>query len=148
MPQMRRILFASDFSKASGKAFTTAVAMAKANRGTLTILHVIVPFVPILPEQYVDPDTWDQIDRQTRQWSRRQLDKLLERAKKAGVRAVALLVEGDPTQQIARAVRLTRADLLVLGTHGRTGLTRFLVGSVATRVVATALCPVVTVRGK
>jgi nucleotide-binding universal stress UspA family protein len=57
------------------------------------------------------------------------------------------VVEGEPAQEIARAVRKTRADLLVLGTHGRTGLKRFFVGSVASRVVATATCPVMTVRG-
>ena len=148
MSRMRRILFASDFSKASGKAFTTAVTMAKANRATLTILHVIVPFVPIVPEQYINTVTWEQIDRQARRWSQRQLVKLVDRAKKAGIRAVGLLLEGDPAQQIVRAARSKRADLLVVGTHGRTGLTKLFVGSVAARVVATASCPVATVRGK
>jgi universal stress protein A len=145
---MRRILFASDFSKASGKAFTTAMTMAKANQATLTILHVIVPFVPIVPEQYINTVTWEQIDRQARRWSQRQLVKLVDRAKKAGIRAVGLLLEGDPAQQIVRAARSKRADLLVVGTHGRTGLSKLFVGSVAARVVATASCPVATVRGK
>jgi nucleotide-binding universal stress UspA family protein len=148
MSRMRRILFASDFSKASGKAFTTAVTMAKANQATLTILHVIVPFVPIVPEQYINTVTWEQIDRQARRWSQRQLVKLVDRAKKAGIRAVGLLLEGDPAQQIVRAARSKRADLLVVGTHGRTGLSKLFVGSVAARVVATASCPVATVRGK
>jgi nucleotide-binding universal stress UspA family protein len=148
MSQLRRILFASDFSKASRKAFTTAVSMAQANRATLTILHVILPFVPAVPEQYINTDIWEQIDRQTRQLSQRQLVKLTARAKTAGVRAVGLLREGDPAQQIVRAARSKRADLLVVGTHGRTGLTKFFVGSVAARVVATASCPVLTVRSK
>ena len=148
MSRMRRILFASDFSKASGKAFTTAMTMAKANQATLTILHVIVPFVPIVPEQYINTVTWEQIDRQARRWSQRQLVKLVDRAKKAGIRAVGLLLEGDPAQQIVRAARSKRADLLVVGTHGRTGLSKLFVGSVAARVVATASCPVATVRGK
>ena len=148
MSRMRRILFASDFSKASGKAFTTAMTLAKANQATLTILHVIVPFVPIVPEQYINTVTWEQIDRQARRWSQRQLVKLVDRAKKAGIRAVGLLLEGDPAQQIVRAARSKRADLLVVGTHGRTGLTKLFVGSVAARVVATASCPVATVRGK
>jgi nucleotide-binding universal stress UspA family protein len=146
MSRMRRILFASDFSRASGKAFKTAVTMAKANGATLTILHVIVPFMPILPEQYINPDTWREIDIRARQWSQRKLGTLTKSAKKAGVRVVGLLLEGDPAQQITRAARSKRADLLVVGTHGRTGLTKFFVGSVAGRVVATASCPVVTVR--
>ena len=146
MPRVRRMLFASDFSKASGKAFTTALTLAKANRATLTILHVIVPFTPIVPEQYINTATWEQIDSQARRWSQQQLARLTEKAKKAGIRVVGLLLEGDPAQQITRAARSKRADVLVVGTHGRTGLTKFFVGSVAGRVVATASCPVVTVR--
>jgi nucleotide-binding universal stress UspA family protein len=146
MAAVRRILFASDFSKASRKAFTTAVAMAKANRASLTIVHVIVPFAPIVPEQYVDGQTWELIDREARRWSQQRLRALINRAKMAGVRASGLMLEGDPAAQTVRAVRSTRADLLVVGTHGRTGLTRFFVGSVASRLVATASCPVVTVR--
>ena len=146
MAAMQRILFASDFSKASRKAFLTAVAMAKANRAALTIVHVVVPFTPIVPEQYLDAQTWEKIDTEARRWSQQQLRKLTDRAKKAGVRTVGLLLEGDPAQQTIRAARSTRADLLVVGTHGRTGLAKFFVGSVASRLVATASCPVVTVR--
>jgi universal stress protein A len=146
MARFHRILFASDFSKASSKAFTTALTLAKANRATLTVLHVIVPFSPILPEQYINTATWEQIDSQARRWSQQQLAKLKEKARKAGVRVVEVLLEGDPAQQIVRAARSKRAGLLVVGTHGRTGLTKFFVGSVAARVVATASCPVVTVR--
>jgi nucleotide-binding universal stress UspA family protein len=146
MSAMRRILFASDFSKASRKAFTTAVAMAKANRAALAIVHVIVPFTPIVPEQYLSAETWEQIDNEAKRVSRQQLRRIMARARKAGIRVVGLLQEGDPAQQIIRAARSTRADLLVVGTHGRTGLAKFFVGSVASRVVATAACPVVTVR--
>jgi nucleotide-binding universal stress UspA family protein len=146
MPAVRRILFATDFSKASRKAFTTAVEMAKANGAFLTIAHVIVPFTPIVPEQYVDGQTWELIDKEARRWGHQRLRSLTNRAKKAGVRTAGLLLEGDPAEQTARAARSTRADLLVVGTHGRTGLTKFFVGSVASRLVATASCPVVTVR--
>jgi nucleotide-binding universal stress UspA family protein len=148
MSQVRRILFASDFSKASGKAFATALTMARANRAMLTILHVIVPFMPVLPEQYLNAATWEQIDSQARRSSQQQLRRLTEKAKKTGVRAIGLLLEGDPAQQIARATRSKRADLLIVGTHGRTGLAKFFVGSVASRLVATVSCPVVTVRSR
>lgn len=148
MTPMRRILFASDFSKASAKAFATAVTLAKANRATVTILHVIVPFVPFTSEDAIRGDTLEQISIETRRWSQRQLAKLTAKAKKAGIRAVGLIVEGDPAGQIVRAARSKRADLVVVGTHGRTGLTKFFVGSVAQRVVATAPCPVVVVRGR
>lgn len=148
MPHVRRILFASDLSKASRKAFTTAIAMARVNRATLTILHVIAPFWPIVPEQYINTQTWDKIDSQARRWSQHQLRRLTEQARHAGIRVVGLLLEGDPAQQIVRTARSKRADLLVIGTHGRSGLARLFVGSVASRLVATASCPVVTVRSK
>lgn len=148
MTRVRRILFASDLSKASTKAFATAVALAKTNRATLTILHVSVPFMPVVPEQYIGGTTLEQVNADARRWSQRQLTKLAEKAKKAGARAVGLMMEGEPARQIVRAARSKRADLIVVGTHGRTGLNKFFVGSVAQRVVVTAPCPVVTVRGK
>jgi nucleotide-binding universal stress UspA family protein len=64
------------------------------------------------------------------------------------VRATGLIMEGSPYEVIARAARSRRADVLVLGTHGRTGLSRFFLGSVAARVLASAPCPVLTVRGR
>ena len=122
--------------------------MAKANHATLTVLHVIVPLTPIAPEQYINAETWEQIDRHTRRWSVEQLRKLTARAAKAGVRVVGILQEGEPARETVRTARAKRADFLIVGTHGRTGLARFFVGSVASRLVATAPCPLVTVRGK
>jgi len=148
MTRVRRILFASDFSKASAKAFATALALAKANRATLTVLHVIVPFTPVVSEQYIGGTTLDQLNADARRWAQGQIGKLTDKAKKAGVRAVGLMLEGEPARHIVRAARSKRADLIVVGTHGRTGLNKFFVGSVAQRVIVTAPCPVVTVRGK
>ena len=64
------------------------------------------------------------------------------------VRARGLLVEGVPADRIVRTARGRRAGMIVVGTHGRTGAARFFLGSVAGRVVATAHCPVLTVRGR
>ena len=74
--------------------------------------------------------------------------ELAWRARKAGVRVTTILLDGAPHEQIPRAVRRTRADLLVIGTHGRTGLTKVLLGSVAERVLRLAPCPVLTVRSR
>ena len=68
-------------------------------------------------------------------------------ATKGGVKVVGLAVDGSPAQQIVRVARSKRCDLVVIGTHGRTGLAKFFLGSVAGRVVSTAHCPVLTVRG-
>ena len=148
MARMQRLLFASDFSKASAKAFATAVTLAKATHAEMTILHVLVPFTPLVPEAYIGGTTLDQLDTDARRWGQQQLAKLTAKAKSRGVRARGLIMTGEPAEQISRAVRTKRADFLVLGTHGRTGLTRFFVGSVAQRVIASATCPVVTVRGR
>lgn len=145
---LRRILFATDFSRASANALATAVQFAKANRANLTILHVIPPYTPLMPEQYIGTQTWEQIDRQGHEWAKRELAKLASKVKKAGVRSVQLVVDGDPARQIVRAARSRKADLVVVGTHGRTGFSKWFLGSVAARVVAMAHCPVVTVRGK
>ena len=148
MSRIRRILFASDFSRASRAALTTALTMAKSNHAALIVLHVIAPIVRLVPAQYVPSTTWEQVEFGTRAWAQRQVGALASKASASGVRATALLLEGDAAEQIVRAARSKRADLLVLGTHGRTGLSKFLLGSVAERVVATASCPVLTVRGR
>lgn len=148
MKRIRRVLYASDFSAASRRAFATAVAIAKSLDAKLTIAYVIPPIAPSVPEQYIDAVTLDQLEKRARHWSARQLDNLSAAAKKAGVRATTLVRTGDPVRQIVGAGRSTRADLIVVGTHGRRGLPKFFLGSVAERVVATAPCPVLTVRGR
>jgi nucleotide-binding universal stress UspA family protein len=148
MTRLRRILCTSDFSKTSGKALMSAIDLAKANRARLTIVHVHVPIVPLVPEQYLEASTWDRVDTKTRRWAERQVEKLNKKARKRGVRASAMTVTGDPAQQIVRMARSKRADFIVVGTHGRRGFSKFFLGSVAERVIATAPCPVMTVRGK
>ena len=148
MPSFRHILSASDFSRASGKAFATAVALARANRAALTVVHVLTPVVPVAGEGYVLPETYEQIEASARAAAQKQLDRLVAKAKAAGVRATGLLLTGAPHDRIVRAAKSRRADLVVIGTHGRTGLARFFLGSVAARVAALAPCPVLTVRGR
>lgn len=148
MAAIRRILHPTDFSSASRAAFSRAVELAKANRAELLLVHVMTPYVPIAGEGYMPPRLWEEMEASTRAHARKQIDALAARAKKAGARVKTLLLEGVPHDRIARAAKGQRADFVVMGTHGRTGLARFFVGSVAERVVASAPCPVMTVRGK
>jgi nucleotide-binding universal stress UspA family protein len=148
MKRMRRIFYASDFSREARAAFNTAVALAASLDARLTIVHVLTPLVPTVPEQYLDAVMIDRLERQTGEWSARQAARLRADAEKAGVRAVVDVRRGDPAEQIVRAARGGRADLLVVGTHGRRGMQKFLLGSVAERVLAAAPCPVLTVRGR
>lgn len=144
----RRILHPTDFSSASRAAFAKAVAIAKADRAELVLLHVLAPPVAMVGEGYISPKAYEDIVASAQAWARRQLDALVSKARKAGVRARGLLVEGVPHDAIVRGARSARADLIVIGTHGRTGVARFFLGSVASRVAAIAACPVMTVRGK
>ena len=148
MSRIRRILHPSDFSRASAAAFAKAVEMAKANRAELLLLHVQAPVMPLVGDGYVSPKVYEEIEASARAQAQKQLARLVARAKKAGVRTRTLLLEGVAHEQITRAARSKRADLVVIGTHGRTGLAKFFLGSVAGRVVSTASCPVLTVRGK
>jgi nucleotide-binding universal stress UspA family protein len=148
MSRLRRILHPSDFSRASGAAFARAVAMAKADRAQLLLVHVLAPPIPIAGEGYISPKVYDDLEASARKYGQKHLSVLQAKARKAGVKAVTLLLDGVAHEQIARAAKSKKADLIVIGTHGRTGLAKFFLGSVASRVVAAASCPVLTVRGK
>ena len=97
---------------------------------------------------YVSPKVYEDLHKSARDYASKQLASLVAKARKAGVRAKAVLREGIAHEQIVRAARSLRADMIVVGTHGRTGLAKFFLGSVAGRVVSMAKCPVMTVRGK
>lgn len=145
---MKRIMHATDFSPASRAAFARALREAKSHHAELTLVHVLSPVLGFAGDGYLSPSTYEALARSTRAWAQKKLDALLAKAKGERVRVRGLLVDGVAHEQIARAAKSKKADLLVVGTHGRTGVARFFVGSVAGRVVATAPCPVLTVRGK
>jgi nucleotide-binding universal stress UspA family protein len=144
----RRILHPSDFSGASGAAFKKAIEMAKAGRGELMLVHVVSPVAPVAGEGYISPKMYEEIAASSRAWAQKQLDKLVAKAKTSGVRAKGSVLEGSAHEQVVRFARSKHADLIVMGTHGRSGLAKLFLGSVAGRVVAAAPCPVLTVRGK
>jgi nucleotide-binding universal stress UspA family protein len=144
----RRILHATDFSKASGAAFTRALAEARTARSELLLVHVLAPVIPVAGEGYVSPSMYEQMSESARAWAQKQLDRALAKAKSARVRARGLLLEGVAHEQIVRIAKRQGVGLIVMGTHGRTGVARFFLGSVAARVAATAPCPVLTVRAR
>ncbi len=142
----RRILFGTDFSVASRRAFQHAIELARRGKARLVIAHVIPSVGPLGAEGYVAPRIYEEMERAVRRSAEKQLDDLVARARKSRVAARGLLLTGAAHEAIARAARREKADLVVVGTHGRTGLERLLVGSVASRVIGTAPCPVLTVR--
>ncbi len=148
MSTFRRIVHASDFSPASRPAFRRALDLARANRARLTLVHVYSTVIPLMGEGYATAQVYDRWLADIRADAQRRLKRLVAQAKKRGVRAKGLILEGIPHERIVRAARSTRADLIVLGTHGRTGLGRVFLGSVAARVITLAPCPVLTVRAR
>jgi nucleotide-binding universal stress UspA family protein len=148
MTRFRRILHPTDFSAPSRRAFTTALRLARADGAALTIVHVLVPAFPPVGGIYasIPPAAYEAIEAAARRRAEAALARLVTRARAARVRARGLLVTGIPHEQIVRRAR--QADLIVIGTHGRTGLPRLLLGSVAARVITLARRPVLTVRGR
>ena len=144
----RRVLHPSDFTSFSRAAFRKAIEIAKTNRAELLVAYVLSPIVPVPGDAYISPKMYDDLAGSARAFAQKQLDKLLAQAKKVRVRARGFLLEGPPHEEIIRFARARRVDLIVMGTHGRAGLARLFVGSVADRVVAAAPGPVLTVRGK
>lgn len=122
--------------------------LATRTKASLTLVHVMTPVVPMVGEGYISPQAWADLERQMRARGQRELDQHVARARKAGVRATALLLAGTPADRIVRAARSRRADLIVMGTHGRGALAKLFLGSVAQRVIGTTPCPVLTVRAR
>jgi nucleotide-binding universal stress UspA family protein len=145
---IRRILHPTDFSPASRPAFRKALELAKASRAQLLVAHVLSS-LPFMSDEYMPPSVWNELERGQRVTGQRQLNRLVANAKAAGVRARGLLLDiGVTHEQIVRFANARRIDMIVMGTRGRSGLTKALLGSVASRVLASARCPVMTVRAK
>lgn len=125
-----------------------ALGLARSAHATLLLLHVLTPPSPFAPPGGKIPSSYLVLIDAARRDARRRLAKLLEHARAAGARARATLVAGGPAAEILKAGRGWRPDLIVIGTHGRGGVRRFLMGSVAEHVVRRAPRPVLTIRGR
>ncbi len=139
---IRRVVFATDFSSCAERAQEYALAMASAWGASLDILHV-VEFQPGMDVEF--PVNQMYLDHRKEE-AGPSLQSAKERAIRAGLSAQTHLRVGVPSQEIQTCVRSSGADLVVLGTHGRTGLEHVLLGSTAERIVRIAPCPVLSVK--
>ena len=105
MRRFKRIMVASDLSKVSRGAFNTAIEFATPRGAELFIVHVIAPISPLVPEQFIQPGILETIEADARRWAERQLQRLAAAARKSDIRVKALLLSGDPADQIIRAAR-------------------------------------------
>ena len=146
---IRRILHATDYSKASARALDEAVGLAKQNHAELLILHVIEPMSSYAAgEDFGGAELYMKMEESAKQNAQRSMQKLMRKLQQAKLNAKSLLLNGTAHEQIVNAAKTRKANMIVIGTHGRTGLSKLLMGSVAGKVISLASCPVLTVRGK
>lgn len=139
------LLIATDFSEAAEAAEAQGVDLAR--RLGAEVVYVHVGTEPSLyGESPFGMVRVQAVFEAQHRWATAELEGRVQRAGAQGVTARYVLSAGVPYQEIVKAAEKERADMVVIGTHGRTGLERVFLGSVAERVVRLAPCPVLTVR--
>jgi universal stress protein A len=137
---VKKILFPTDFSTAAEAGLVAAESLAKSRGATLIVLHVQKPIMG-----YDGPLDYGSLEA-TSELLKRMLHEVTPTDK--AVRVEPRLTMGDPATEIVRTANKENVDTIVMGTHGRTGLSRFFMGSVAEQVIRHASCPVLTYRAR
>lgn len=144
MRQVTRILVATDFSEHSEKAVETGVFLAKAHGASIDLVHALAaPWSMVTPYDVSTPTIYLEDVRQS---ARRSLLGAVEKAQAEGVEVQSHLSEAPAAEAIVSCAKEFESDLIVMGTHGYTGLKHVLLGSVAERTLRTAPCAVLTVK--
>lgn len=146
MLPLKKILWPTDFSDASGAAFTTAIELAGHFKAAIICVNVITP--PPRHSEWADASkfTVPLSIQQEQDENRAALETLLSKQCPAEVSREVMVLIGEAPTEILKAAEQTGADLIVMATHGRSGVGRLVFGSVADSVVRQAACPVLTVR--
>jgi len=139
----RRILVGTDFSPASTPALEQALKLARQNGAELLIAHCYTMPGNI---SFMPSEAYGEWEHRCRTEGEKSIGALIQKARKEGVKAHALVLTGLADDSIVEAARRLDVDLIVIGTHGRRGVSKILLGSVAARVVPLAPCAVLTVR--
>lgn len=145
MKQFKTILFATDFSASSGHAFQYALSLAESFNGRLVIVHVINEPVD-LRGFYVPHISFDKLEEEIEQGAQKMMEQFERKSLGDFKNFTSLVVPGIPHDEIIKRADSEGADLIVMGTHGRTGLDHVLFGSTAEKVVRKSLIPVMTIR--
>lgn len=141
----RHILVPIDFSPYSEKALDYAIDLAKSLQARLTLLHVVdtISWGVAQAEAMIPPSVWQELETGIAE----HMETFHQRTHDAGLQGETLTIRGTPFDTIIDIAKDRGVDLIVMGTHGRTGLPHVLVGSVTERVVRLAPCPVLVTRG-
>lgn len=140
-----RLLVPTDFSDTGDSALAAAVRLARALDADVLLLHVISEAPPIADD--LGSVQVDRIRAAQERWADEQLRPRVAGLAEAGLRARGHIARGNAAREVVSVAETEHADLIVMGTHGRGQVGQLLLGSVANRVVRTAPCPVMTVRG-
>jgi nucleotide-binding universal stress UspA family protein len=146
MPEIRRILCPVDFSPGSDHALEYAIALARVLNAEVLLLHVVHPLMFGIGADGVAVDIGVRLLQEMEQSCADHLGRIAATVRSRGVQVTERIVTGTPFFEIIQTARAEGADLIVMGTHGRSGIVHALIGSVAERVVRKAPCPVLTVK--
>lgn len=142
--RLKDILVPIDFSGPSQKALEYAIPFAEKFGATITLIHVVEP--RLYPEDVVMPPELEDIHISMLKKTRERLEALRREKINPGLPSKAVVQMGIPYQQISAAAKALKTDLIIIATHGYSGLKHFFLGSTAERVVRHSPCPVLTVR--
>jgi universal stress protein A len=144
---VKRILVPVDFSKDSLNAVAYATEFAQPFGAELLLLYVVEPIYYATPtDPYAVNANVATLIEEQRRLGEEQLARIGADLEKKGQRFRTLIKSGSPPQQIADTAERQHVNMIIMATHGRTGLAHMFMGSVAEKVVRTASCPVLTVR--
>src|ERR1043165_9944876 len=146
-PQLQKILLPTDFSGCANFALPYAASIARATNAAIVCVHVVEPVVPAVGYTgLAEPMPIADISGQLEDSAERQLPKLAECEECVGLNVEEIIVHGDAAAEIVRVAEEKEVDLIVISSHGRTGLGRMIFGSTAEAVVRHATCPVLVVK--
>ena len=145
--QLRKILVPTDFSGCANFALPYAATIARATGATIVCLHVVEPIVPAVGYSgLAEPMPIADISEQLEDSAERELPQLAGCDEFSGLNIEEVIVHGDAAAEIVRVASEREVDLIVVSSHGRTGLGRIIFGSTAEAVVRHASCPVLVVK--
>lgn len=148
MISIKRILFPTDFSETSKYAMKYAIGFAKEFDAQLEIVHVLFDESQIVAF-YLPQVTFQNLDKELEDSAKKQLQDFIDEYPELNeVKFHTKLLKGTPSVEIINEAKEIKADMIVIGTHGRTGLEHVIFGSTAEKVVRKACCPVFSVRLK
>jgi nucleotide-binding universal stress UspA family protein len=140
---IKKILIPADGSDYSIRAADYGISIAKVHDAQITVVYVLDE---VVIEKFSKVTERENIEKDLKADGQRYINYILRLAQKEGVKATSLIVKGRPFEQIVHLADDLSVDLIVMGTYGRRGAERILIGSVAERVIEYAHCPVLVIK--